>query len=1693
VTLLTSFDAFDVFTWTGLGGDGNCSTRANWDHNSLPESASKIVFHADYDTDAAWDAGCTGTMHTLTVQSGYAGTVTLGTDVSVSSGVTLAGGTFDTAARTLSLSGSFLNNGGMLTGNGTVQLNGVNQMIGGTADTTFYNLAKSLTSADTLTFAASRTITVQNDTTLAGTSESARLSLRSTSAGTQWNINPSAAGTRTIQYVDVQDSNNANETVISCELGCVNSLNNANWTFPVVGYVYAADGVTALPNVTVALVASGTNLIGTADTDGTGLYKINLGNTILESGDILTLYLDGEIRKAVTVTVTDGVSVGSLHLVEDALTVRHESTGPVTVATLAAADDSGDGDIAAIYAVSGNDLALAPGKKLRVNAGDTFSAAGTISAAALDILGNLNGSGAITAAGNVSVSGRLAAETTLDAAGDILVSSDSLATEGAVTANDVRVKNPGQFRPAGMTARDFNMQGTFTPGGSVSVRHLTATGTLALGNHSVRATGNWRTPGGTITGTSTITLAGTGSQTIEAAASTLPSVILSGTGGTWTMSGALTTGTNLTVGTGRTLVLNEAALTVPGTLTNYGQMKLTGTETTSGFTNDTAHGTLAFTGNGSYSGLAALTSFHNLTLSGAGTWNLASATTVNGNLAIQGATLVQNTKNVSVGGSWTDTGGIFTKGGTVTFTGSGTIAEDDPFDHLVIQSALEDVTVEEPLSVSGSLVLRTGRLKVSPDTNPQITLAGDWENEQGNFSAGMGTVVLSGGDQAMSGSTLFWNLEKWVSAAATWTFGAADTQAVSGTWTARGAAGQFLRLRSSITDTQWKINPTAYDIGYIDVQDSNNIGDETILASDNAVNSGGNTNWAFPITVTVKTKSGDLAEAGKTVALSVDGAEPTTEVTNGSSVAVFTTVSVESGSLLAMWLSGGTDYGMLVTRTDGTSLAFTLYEDTITIEHQVGSNLTNGDLLTASMSGAVTDINALYTMSGSAIIGAEDMTLRIEAGSTLSLTEDLTAHDFDINGTFEMNTFDVTVTGSWDAADGAFSGTNTVTFESEEEETITVNNSAFNNVVFSISNDPTQSVGTWRTVDNFTVNGNQYVQNAGTNPGVPPVMSTVTVTPIYDKVALVNWETDVSASSKVVYGTQSDALTLTSTSASGSHLNRRHTVTMNGLTANTTYYVRAVSSDYWGNTTTGSLLSFTTLNEVGEAGEAGYEEGKMNAGGGGGKPYDECTDMRSDPLVISDLAAKAESGSQGVTVTWTTNHKGLSHVQYGVKSTEERMLYSLSDFVTAHTMEVTNLQSGTEYLLKAASVDQCGNVGYSQEITVTSEGVVGDSTEHAAAGSEPPASSENEDILARALQVLREMAQTLNIAEFKRTLIAQNAEMREIAELLPGPFMSGEPKVAVTDTTATITWVTDEAANSMVAWSPAAGYREDADYQSQVGDPDTQTADHQVTITGLSPGETYHYQVKSETTIGTRSASKDFSFTTQKKRLNIDNYSFKILSPDSALFTWETNAETTSRVTFIPYRGNELNPTEASTVTVPGYTVRHEVTATALEPGTVYSVEIAGKTVGGTEVSQVIPHFSTSPEKLAPVISRVKADVAISPGKEAAIQMIVTWETNKRATSRVRYQQGVATDPEAELANASPLEGSFGTMHTVILTGLAPGTVYSFQAESVDYESHVSLSKTFTVLTPRQQESIIQVITKEFESTFGWMGLMKGR
>jgi len=88
------------------------------------------------------------------------------------------------------------------------------------------------------------------------------------------------------------------------------------------------------------------------------------------------------------------------------------------------------------------------------------------------------------------------------------------------------------------------------------------------------------------------------------------------------------------------------------------------------------------------------------------------------------------------------------------------------------------------------------------------------------------------------------------------------------------------------------------------------------------------------------------------------------------------------------------------------------------------------------------------------------------------------------------------------------------------------------------------------------------------------------------------------------------------------------------------------------------------------------------------------------------------------------------------------------------------------------------------------------------------------------------------------------------------PVISAVTATNIAATGATITWTTDEAANSQVEYGPTTSYGSSTTLDTN------QVTSHSVNLTGLTAQTTYHYRVKSSDAAGNPAVSADLTFAT---------------------------------------------------------------------------------------------------------------------------------------------------------------------------------------------------------------------------------------
>jgi hypothetical protein len=465
-------------------------------------------------------------------------------------------------------------------------------------------------------------------------------------------------------------------------------------------------------------------------------------------------------------------------------------------------------------------------------------------------------------------------------------------------------------------------------------------------------------------------------------------------------------------------------------------------------------------------------------------------------------------------------------------------------------------------------------------------------------------------------------------------------------------------------------------------------------------------------------------------------------------------------------------------------------------------------------------------------------------------------------------------------------------------------------------------------------------------------------------------------------------------------------------------------------------------------------------------------------------------------LSWKTNESANTLVQYG-KTTSYNRGQVDTGLTMDHAVVMVDLLPLTTYHYKISSIDASGNVGASGDMTFTTTDALGsvnasENIENSESNSSKESSEEEDTSFTSALgnvaSYLVSMANKVSVSTLENSLNSQYNIIRQLSNTVPPPILSGEPRVLTTADSATITWKTDKESNSLVAVASESKFDKEKGsegYIQTVGNPNESVTLHTVTISDLEPETIYHYQVRSMTSIGALGESSDFTFRTKTKELEIGNYTVENINAGTATFRWVTNNETDATVKYTPYRNGELEVDAAQTVKDKNFSTLHEVTVDNFESGIVYEVELSGKDLKGKTIAKKISSFATGDDNFPPTIYQIQTESALSVGKESNVQTIISWLTDEPATSQVFYQKGVGLTDDAKWENTQ-IDSTYTKKHIVVLTKFEAGQIYQFKIQSADSNNNVGVSKVYTILAPKQKESVFQVIMKNFEDVFGW-------
>ncbi len=541
------------------------------------------------------------------------------------------------------------------------------------------------------------------------------------------------------------------------------------------------------------------------------------------------------------------------------------------------------------------------------------------------------------------------------------------------------------------------------------------------------------------------------------------------------------------------------------------------------------------------------------------------------------------------------------------------------------------------------------------------------------------------------------------------------------------------------------------------------------------------------------------------------------------------------------------------------------------------------------------------------------------------------------------------------------------------------------------------------------------------------------------------------------------------------------------------------------------------------------------------------------PVAVADGSPPTSSGvtassitPNSATITWTTNENSDSQVEYGFNTSYGSSTALDSSMVINHSVPLSNLAAGALYHYRVKSRDAAGNLSVSGDFTFTTAGggdvtpptisTVGSSSITPTSAAISWITDENSDsqvdygtttaygsLVAAGSMLTSHNVSLVNLAP--QTIYHYRVRSRDATgnTALSGDFTFTTP--ALPDTTppslsniaasnisaggATVTWATNEAADSQVEYGLTAAYGSSTALDSVLA------VNHSVNLAGLSASTVYHYRVKSKDAAGNLAQSGDLTFTTlASSGTQTKNYSPTSVAIAQGFGTPSAPALQADDNNFMPVNSQQVGSlfitdwtattliaeqpasVTALTVTWSGNFTANQMQSVFLwnYSSSVWS-RIDYRQIGTVEQLISIPvtspasYISGSGEIKARIYSE-RADNAASyndlvrftvqtngspptdttPPQLTNIQAggitssaaVISWTTDENSDTQVEYGTTISYGASSALASSPTLS------HSASLSGLVGNTLYHYRVKSRDAAGNLSVStdRTFTTLNP---------------------------
>lgn len=288
--------------------------------------------------------------------------------------------------------------------------------------------------------------------------------------------------------------------------------------------------------------------------------------------------------------------------------------------------------------------------------------------------------------------------------------------------------------------------------------------------------------------------------------------------------------------------------------------------------------------------------------------------------------------------------------------------------------------------------------------------------------------------------------------------------------------------------------------------------------------------------------------------------------------------------------------------------------------------------------------------------------------------------------------------------------------------------------------------------------------------------------------------------------------------------------------------------------------------------------------------------------------------TKSATLSWQTDELASGYVEYGRTSTygfSSANSSDSADYATDHLVKLSGLKSDTRYHYRIVVQDESGN-----------QSVTPDETFVTAAEPAAAAPSETDNATDTQIELKISLVETSNLSK----------------------------------SSVTITWATNEPANSQVFYGTTDNYGQSSSLHSDL------TQSHEILINGLTPGTNYFYKVVSKA--DGRTATQDgLEFTTLYEPVvtdqapTISNVATQSVKTDSATIVWTTDEPTRGQIYYgLTTEYDYVTDLSSSLDTNHSQTIQH------LTGDTTYNFQIIARDSAGNETIYQNLTFKTLPE-----------------------------------------------------------------------------------------------------------------------------------